>query len=102
MFVHPTEVSLRWREVSCIHQNGPTTGYIVWYYKTFGADRSVRQNKSVTTVGVIIDSLTPYTEYSFQVAAVNSNGTGPFSEPMTMGGKWSSNSWIHAWSCTIS
>ena len=26
-------------------------------------------------------------EYAFQVAAVNTNGTGPFSEAITLGGK---------------
>ena len=88
MFVQPTEVSLRWREVPCIHQNGPITGYIVRYYITFGADSGVQQNTSVTT-GVVIDGLTPNTEYSLQVAAVNINGTGPFSEPITLGGKQS-------------
>ena len=35
----------------------------------------------------IVDDLTPSTEYVFQVAAVNVNGTGPFSEPITLGGK---------------
>ena len=35
----------------------------------------------------IISGLTPNTEYSFQVAAVNVNGTGTFSEPITLGGK---------------
>ena len=70
----------------CIQPNGPVTGYVVCYYTTCGADRDV-QNKSVVTTGDIIDCLTPNTEYAFQVAAVNVNGTGPFSEPITLGGK---------------
>ena len=70
----------------CFQQNGPVTGYVVRYYTTCGADRNV-QNKSVVTTGDIIDGLTPDTEYVFQVAAVNVNGTGPFSEPITLGGK---------------
>ena len=88
MFVRPIEVSLRWRTVSCVQQNGPITGYVVRYYPTCGADRNVQQNKSVVTTGDIIDGLTPNTECVFQVAAVNVNGTGPFSEPITLGGKW--------------
>ena len=87
MFVQPTEVSLRWREVPCFQQNGPITGYVVRYYTTCGPDRNVHQNRSVVTAGDIIDGLTPNTEYAFQVAAVNVNGTGPFSEPITLGGK---------------
>ena len=87
MFVQPTEVSLRWRELPCVQQNGPITGYVVRFYATCGADRDVQQNKSVVTTGDIIDGLTPNTEYVFQVAAVNVNGTGPFGEPITLGGK---------------
>ena len=87
MFVQSTEVSLRWTEVPCIQQNGPINGYVVWYHVAHSADRDA-QNKSVMTTGDIVDGLTPNTEYAFQVAAVNVNGTGPFSEPITLGGKW--------------
>ena len=87
MFVQPTKVSLRWREVPCIHQNGPITGYIVSYYATFGATRDVQQNKSIAAASVIIDGLTPNTEYIFQVAAVSVNKTGPFSKPIPLKGK---------------
>ena len=88
-FVQSTEVSLNWREVPCVQQNGPITGYVelVQYYATCGPDRDVQQTKSVVTTGSIIDGLTPNTEYAFQVAAVNTNGTGPFSETITLGGK---------------
>ena len=86
MSVQPTEVSLSWREVPCIQQNGPVTGYVVRNYATCGADRDVQQNKSVLSTGGIIDGLATNTEYDFQVAAVNVNGIGPFSEPITLGG----------------
>jgi len=59
--------------------------YFVQYYATCGVD--VEKNQTVVTTGSIINGLTPNTEYAFQVAAVNSNGTGPFSEPVTLGGK---------------
>ena len=71
----------------CVQQNGPITAYIVRYYTTCGADRGTQWNKSVVSTGGVIDSLTPNTEYTFQVAAVNVNGTGPFSKPITVGGK---------------
>ena len=71
----------------CIQQNGAVTGYAVRYFATCGADRDVQRYKSVVTTGDIIDGLTPNTEYAFQVAAVNVNGTGPFSELITLGGK---------------
>ena len=86
-FVQSTEVSLNWREVPCVQQNGPITGYVVRYYATCGPDRDVQKTKSVVTTGSIIDGLTPNTEYAFQVAAVNANGTGPFNETITLGGK---------------
>ena len=56
------------------------------YYATCGADRDVKWDKSVVTTGDTIDGLTPNTEYAFQVAAVNVNGTGPFSEPIILRG----------------
>ena len=77
-----TDVYLSWREVSCV-QNG----YIVRYYATCGSERNVQRSKSVVTPGSTIDGLTPNTEYVFQVAAVNGHGTGPFTEPITLGGK---------------
>ena len=83
-FVQPTEVSLRWKEVPCVH--GLITGYVVRYYATCGANRDVQWNKSVMSTGDIVDGLTPNTEYVFQVAAFNVNGTGPFSESITLGG----------------
>ena len=87
VFIQLTEVSLSWREVPCVQQNGPITGYIVRYYATCGADRNVLQSQSVVTTGSTIDGLTPITEYVFQVAALNVNGSGPFTEPITLGGK---------------
>ena len=87
MFVQPTEVFLKWRELFCIQQNGLITGYIVWYYASCGVDRNMQQNKSVVTNTTIINDLTPNFDYAFEVAAVNVNGTGPFSEPITLRGK---------------
>ena len=81
-FVQSTEVYLSWREVPCV-QNG----YIVRYYATCGSERNVQRSKSMMTLGSTIDRLTPFTEYVFQVAAVNINGTGPFTEPIKFGGK---------------
>ena len=87
MFIQLTEVSLIWREVPCVQQNGPITGYVVSYYATCGSDRDVQQSQSVETTDTTITGLTPITEYDFHVAAVNVNGNGPFTEPITLGGK---------------
>ena len=81
--------------VPCVHQNGPITDYVVRYYPTCGPGRSIQWNTSVVTMCVIVDGLTPNTEYAFQVAAVNVNGTGSFSVHITLGGK------LHVVSCTL-
>ena len=73
--------------MTCVQQNGPITGYVVRYYPTCGADRGIQWNTSVVTMCDIVNGLTSNTEYAYQVAAVNVNGTGPFSEPITLGGK---------------
>ena len=46
----------------------------------------MQRNRSIATAGGTIDGLAPNTEYAFQVAAINWNGTGPFSEPIILGG----------------
>ena len=86
MFVHLTEVLLKWRELTCIQQNGLITGYTVWYYANCGVDRNMQKKKSVVNT-TMINGLTPNFDYVFRVAAVNVNGTGPFSEPITLRGK---------------
>ena len=77
-----TKVYISWREVPCV-QNG----YVVRFYPICGAGRNEQQSKSVVTTGVTINGLRPNTEHTFQVTAVNANVTGPFSEPITLGGK---------------
>ena len=87
---------LNWREVPCDQQNGPIISYVVQYFATCGVD--LEKNKTVVTIerntdpavisnNIGINGLTPNTEYAFQLAAVNTNGTGPFSEPIILGGK---------------
>ena len=53
----------------------------------------MQRNKSVVTNSTIIENLSPYTEYAFQVAAVNFNGTGPFTELITFGGNYCMCGW---------
>ena len=70
---------VRWGEVPCQHRNGEIIRYAVKYI------RGQNQTQGVT---VMVDGhattlyLEPLTEYSIMVAAVNSNGTGQFSEPV--------------------
>ena len=64
--------------MKCIHRNGNITGYSVLV---------MRNDEIVTNVSVsggigniTICELSPYTEYNVSVAAVNSNGTGVYSD----------------------
>ena len=82
MFVQSTKVYLSWREVPCVQNS-----YVARFYPTCGTDRDVQWSQSVVTTGVTVNGLAPITEYTFQVAVVNANITGPFSEPITLGGK---------------
>ena len=77
--VASSSITVQWGAVDCIHHNGDITGYTVRY--------GVQGNGSTQTVNVsggeatqtIISELTPSTNYSFEVAAVNSVGTGVYS-----------------------
>ena len=63
-----------WTKIRCIERNGPITNYTVEFRKVGGAlIPGVVVNRTFTTSG-----LTPYTNYTFRVAGVNDNGTGPF------------------------
>ena len=76
--VTSTSITVQWGEVDCIHRNGDITGYTVRY--------EVQGNGSTQTVNVsggeatqtTISELTPSTNYSIEVAAVNSVGTGVY------------------------
>ena len=66
-----------WGEVPCNGQNGPITGYWLYYTNT-------TFNDSVNITGgdmreYILTSLAPYTNYSVRVRPYNDGGIGPTS-----------------------
>ena len=73
-------ILVTWETIDCIERNGVITGYIysVEFQEEVGA-RTPDQRLSFTASG-----LTPNTSYTFRVAGVNANGTGPFSNPITV------------------
>ena len=83
--VTDTLVELTWNLEDCRGRNGELTGYVVQYNEDHNSDDVM--NKFVVLIegepsqSGTIDSLNPGTSYMFQVAAINANGTGPFSEP---------------------
>ena len=72
-----TSVMLTWNEVDCLQQNGDVTGYIIVY---FGDSKTATHSSDGVSRTYTVQGLNPFTEYSFSVAAVNSIGTGPFSD----------------------
>jgi len=64
-------------------RNGQLTGYMIRYTRV---DTGESQVMDVSDVGRIVKStisgLVAFTNYSVEVAAVNINGTGPFSDAL--------------------
>ena len=82
--VTSSSITVQWGEVPCIHQNGVITGYSVKYEVMGSGDTP--QTMAVDGASVnetTIDNLMSSTTYSVQVAAVNSEGTGVYSDPIT-------------------
>ena len=84
--VDSSSVNINWGEVPCQHRNGEITRYVVVYRKVLSSGNGERQTQEgmvmVNGQTATINNLDPLTEYSVIVAAVNSAGTGVFSEPV--------------------
>ena len=80
-----TAISIQWDRLSCIEQNSDITGYVL---QVTSADEIMNISINVTQMGSIeftVMDLSPFTKYSFEVAAVNSDGEiGPYSKPLTL------------------
>ena len=70
-------VTVTWGAIDCIQRNGEITGYVVQYQEEGG--ESVNNTVDVEDPRFFEASeLQPFTMYTFKVAGVNQNGTGPF------------------------
>ena len=70
-----------WDEVLRSGQNGPITGYLLYYTNTTFSDTiniTGGENRSYT-----LTELRPYTNYTVTVSAYNDAGTGPTSDNRT-------------------
>ena len=75
-------VNVSWNEIECIERNGMITNYAVEFSSLGGSvipGVLMMNERRFTASG-----LTPFTNYTFQVAGINSNGTGPFSDLVTI------------------
>ena len=70
-------VSLFWNEIECIERNGMITNYTVEFLSLGGS--IILGVLMMNERRFITSGLTPFTNYTFRVVGVNSNGTGPFS-----------------------
>ena len=73
-------ITVTWDTIECIERNGILTGYTVVFQEPGWA------NVSSNTVDRTFSAteLTPFTNYTFQVAGVNDVGTGPFTDIITI------------------
>ena len=76
--VEDRSLSVSWDEVPPSGQNGPITGYLLYYTNASFSDTiniTGVENRSYT-----LSELRPYTNYTVTVAAYNDVGTGPTSD----------------------
>lgn len=71
-------VRIRWSAVNCLDANGETTQYSVRYAPQDGPDNTRTTSDTSLTISGLVSGQT----YSFQVAAENAAGLGPFSTPV--------------------
>ena len=67
-------MSVSWNEVPCNGQNGPITGYLLYYNSTRPVNITGGDNRQYMLTG-----LTPYTNYTVTVRPYNDGGIGPTS-----------------------
>ena len=76
-----SSITVQWGPVNCSQHNGDITGYSV-RYGVQGYDTQT-MNVSGDATKTTIPELNSSTVYVIEVAAVNSAGTGPYSDPIT-------------------
>ena len=84
--VTSSNITVQWGAVDCIHHNGDITGYSVRYgvQGTAEGDRTVKMATGDSSGGMYtISGLSAATVYTVEVAAVNSAGTGVYSDLTT-------------------
>ena len=73
-------ITVQWEMVPCIHRNGDITGYSVQY--TGGRSTQTMSVPGGDTLMTTIEGVMSSTNYSIEVAAVNDNLIGKYSDPV--------------------
>ena len=71
-------ITVTWEPVPCMYRNGVITGYVIRYRELNNDSVSVETITRDKTSVFEITGLKPSTQYEIEVAAINSVGTGPF------------------------
>ena len=82
--VNPTSLKVSWQLPLDIDHNGLITGYIIRYTRV-GSNITSTIETVTNKVTHTISGLVAYSNYSVMVAALNVNGSGPFSDPPVVG-----------------
>ena len=77
----PSSITIQWEMVPCIHRNGDITGYSVQYGIQGQSTQTISVPGDSSGGSYEITGLQSSTTYSIQVAAMNSAGTGDYSDP---------------------
>ena len=81
--VGSTYIYVYWQDADCIHRNGEITGYSVRYGEV-GSSESDKIVQMIPGPNIVISGVTVYTDYTIEVATVNSAGVGVYSDPFTI------------------
>ncbi len=81
-----TTITIEWNEVECADRNGDITSYSVRYgpSPTPSSDRSLETISDPNSRTFSVGGREIGTNYSFEVAAVNGHGIGPYSTIIVM------------------
>ena len=74
-----TSITVQWGAVGCIHRNGDITGYIVRFGVLGNGSTQIVTVSGGGSTQTIISGVIQSTNYSIEVAAANSVGTGVYS-----------------------
>ena len=77
----PASLKVSWQPPMEISHSILITGYVIQYIKD-GTQDIIKDIKNINGTTHTISGLVACTKYSVKVAAVNDDGTGPFSEPV--------------------
>ena len=79
----PSSITVQWGTMDCIHHNGDITGYSVRYGVQGSGITQIESVSGDATTEATISGLAAGTNYHIEVAAVNSAGTGVYSDPLS-------------------